>query len=235
MVVKKKGGKSRTVSVDFEGVEAGGRACPDGTYEAEITSAVEEESSSGNDMIVAKWKILSGKGKGAVIWDNLSLVPQALWRLKGLLEALEVEVPDGSMDLDLDDLIGQKSTVEVTNEDYDGKKRPRITGYGTPGEAEEESEEEPEEEEEKPAAKKKSSKKAEPEEEPEEEEDPPARNVKKKGSAKPKFKEGSKVTFEDEDGKTIKASIVEIDGDSATVEDRGGDQYELDVADLEAA
>jgi hypothetical protein len=224
MVVKKKvGKKGRTVSVDFEGVEAGGRSCPDGTYSAEITSVDEEESQAGNDMLVAKWKILDGKGKGAVIWDNLSLTPQALWRFKGLLEALEVEVPDSAMDIDLDDLVGQTCTIEITNEPYEGKQRPRVTGYG--GAAEEE--------EEKPAAKKKTSKKAEAEDEPEEEEDPPARN--KKTSAKPKFKEGAKVTFEDEDGKTVKASIVEIDGDEATVEDKNGDQYQLDVSDLEAA
>lgn len=226
MVVKKKGGKSRTIEVDFEGVEAGGRACPDGTYEAEITSAAEEESSAGNAMIVAKWKITSGKGKGAVIWDNISLTPQALWRLKGLLEALEMEVPDGTMDLDLDELVGQTSTIEITNETYEGKQRPRITGYGSAGETEGE----PEEEEEKP---KKKGSKSTAKDEPEEEEDPPVRN--KKSAGKTKFKEGSKVTFEDDDGKTVKASITEIDGDSCTVEDRNGDQYEIDLSDLEAA
>ena len=231
MVVKKKGGKSRTVSIDFEGVEAGGRACPDGTYEAEITSVTEEESSAGNDMLVAKWKILSGKGKGAVIWDNLSLTPQALWRLKGLLEALEIEVPDGTMDIEIEDLVGQTCTIEITNETYEGKQRPKVTGYGSPGEAEEKDEEE-----EKP--KKRGAKSASKDEDDDDKDDddndkdPPARNKK---TGKAKFKEGSKVTFEDEDGKTVKASIVEIDGDTATVEDRNGDQFELDVSDLEAA
>lgn len=237
MALKKTSKKGKIVKVDFEGVEAGGRSCPDGVYEAEITSVTEEESSAGNDMLVAKWKILSGKGKGATIWDNLSLTPQALWRLKGLLEALEVEVPDGAMDLDIEELVGKTCSIEITNEKYEGKDRPKITNYGSAGEGEETEEEEEEEEAPKKAsAKKKSSKKIdedEPEDEESEDEEEEERPTKKKVTSK-KIKEGSKVQFEDEDGKTIKATVLEIDDDTARVEDKNGDEYELDVSDLEA-
>lgn len=227
--------KGRTVSVDFEGVEAGGRSCPDGTYEAEITSVTEEESSAGNDMLVAKWKVLSGKGKGAVIWDNLSLTPQALWRLKGLLEALEIEVPDGAMDLDIEDLVGKTATIEITNETYEGKQRPRITGYGSEGQAEGE-QEETEEEDEKPAKKsaKKAAKKDEEEEEPEEEAEEEEERPTKKKVASKKIREGSKVKFDDGEGNIIRATVLEIDGDTARCEDKSGDEYEVNTDDLEA-
>ena len=134
MVIKRKvkGSKKRKngVSVDFTGVEAGGRPCPDGTFKAEITSFEQEESSTGNPMIVAKYKILEGKGKGAVIFDNLSLQPQALFRLKSLCEALGIEA-DGAIDLDFDDFVGQEVLVDVENETYEGKKRARAAGYAS--------------------------------------------------------------------------------------------------------
>jgi hypothetical protein len=174
MVVKKKGNKRRTLSVDMEGVESGGKIVPDGTYEGRIKSLEEKESSNDNPMLVVKWEVLSGKGKGGVIWDNISLTPQALWRLKGLLEALEIEVPDGAMDVDLSELEGQECSIQVTNERYEGKDRPRVTGYGSPGEAEEEEGEEEEDEDErvgkKPKVKPKTEKKKPVKDEDEEEE-----------------------------------------------------------------
>src|ERR1700760_1204298 len=143
MAIKKKvKRKGNVVSVDFTGVEAGGRPCPDGTWKAEITSLAQEESSTGNPMIVGKYKVLNGKGKGALLFDNLSLQPQALFRLKALCDACGVEA-DSAVDLDLDDLVGTEIVVDVENEEYEGKKRSRVVGYAEAGsEAEEEGEEE---------------------------------------------------------------------------------------------
>jgi len=194
---KAKGSKKRkggVISVDFTGVESGGRPVPDGSFKAEITSFEQEESSTGNDMIVCKFKILQGKGKGTTVYDNLSLQPQALFRLKSLCEALGIDA-DGAADLDPDDFVGQEVILDIENETYEGKKRPRPAGYASvDGETseeddEEESEDEDEEsedededededddeEDEKPARKKKTvkkaSKKSKDEDEDEEEED----------------------------------------------------------------
>lgn len=187
MVVKKKvkKRKSNVVSVDFTGVESGGRACPDGTFKAEITSAVEEESSTGNPMVVAKFKILNGKGKGALIYDNLSLQPQALFRLKALCEAVGIEA-DGAADIDLDDLLEQEILVDVENETYEGKKRPRAVGYAAIDSATEE-EDDPEEEE------------AEEEEEEESEEDDDAEEEEKSKKSSKVVKKSSKKKVKDEE------------------------------------
>lgn len=149
-MAKPKPGKKtkRTVSVNMEGVEAGGKAIADGNYEAEIVEVTEEESSNGNEQLKVVWQFTE-KMKGTKLFDWLSLTPQSLWRLRGLLETIGVEVPDGVMNIDLDDLIGCSAVLEVTNEDYNGKKRPKVTGYGTiEAEAEGESEDESEESEE---------------------------------------------------------------------------------------
>lgn len=119
------------VQVDFTGVESGGgRAVADGEYLAEVRSVSEEESSEGNPYLKWVWKVIEdGEAKGATLYDNTSLQPQALWRLKTLLEVIGFDIPERAMTLDLKGLVGKKAKLEVTNEDYKGKQRPRVTGF----------------------------------------------------------------------------------------------------------
>lgn len=230
----KKSSKRKTVSVDFAGVESGGRSVPDGRWRGFPQSVEKSESEAGNEMLVFKWKVLNGPGKGAVVYDNVVLVPQALWKFKTLLEVLGFEVPDGEMDIDPDDLTGEDHEVvlEIANEEYKGKDRPRIQGflstegYDEPGEEEEEKVG-------KPAAKK-SSKKVEEEKEDDDDAGEEEEKTVKKGATKtPKIKEGTKVTFENDKGKTTKGTVVEVDGETVKVEDSKGDNWELDIADVE--
>ena len=143
--------RSNAIEVDFNGVESGGsRSIPDGTYLVEVKKITQEEGSdSGEPYLAWQFKVVEGKYKGATLFDNTSLQPQALWKLKTLLECLGEEVPDSTMRLVLSDYIGRRVQVEVTNEEYNGKDRPRITGYlFEGGESEEDEEEEDEEEDE---------------------------------------------------------------------------------------
>lgn len=234
MVIKKK--RKSGVEVDFGGVESGGgRPCRDGRYKAYPTSCELKESESGNEYLKFKWKITSGPDKGAIVYDNCSLQPQALWRLKTLLEVWGEEVPDGAMELDPDDLTGEDKeiVVEIVNEKYQGKDQARITGFG--------GEESDEEEEEKPVKKSstkssgKDSKKKdeeEEEEETEEEEEKPKKKDSKLGKT-PKIKEGSKVQFTDDDDKVVKGTVTEIDDDTAKVEDKKGEEWEVPLESLE--
>jgi Protein of unknown function (DUF669) len=240
MVVKRKS-KGWSVDVDFEGVESGGFNLEDGTYAAEITKAESTESSEGNPMIVVSWVVTDGPKKGTKLnYDNISLLPQALWKLKALLEALGVEVPDSSLSVEESDLVGGECSIEVTNETYAGKERPKITGYVS-------SEDVPEgeEEDEKPAkssSKKKTAKKDEDEEgddddgEDEKVGKKPSETVKKTSKKdEPEFEEGDRVKFRDDKDKLVKGKVVEIDGEMAKVEDASGDVWELEVSSLEAA
>lgn len=233
---KKKAG----VEVDMSGVESGGgRPCRDGRWKAYPTSCELVESSAGNDMLKFRWKITSGPDKGATVWDNASLVPQALWRLKTLMETMDIEVPDGVMDLDPDDFVGEdhEIVIEVTNEKYQGKDQPRITGFG--GEETEEEEDDPPA---KKPSKKPSSKKDDDDQDDQgdddDQDDPPKKTVGKKDpklGKTPKIKEGSKVQFEDDDGKVVKGTVTEIDDDTVKVEDKKGEEWEvpLDAVELQ--
>lgn len=143
----KKGKKKSGVTVDFEGVESGGRTIADGWATAKIVDAeLTEAESSGNEMFKIEMDCRNGKEK-AKVWDNLVLTPSALWKLRSVLEAAGVEVPEGEMDISADDLLDLEFDVEITNEEYEGKDRPRATAYAPLGTHTEESDDDEDEEE----------------------------------------------------------------------------------------
>lgn len=130
----KKGGKKKgSVRIDMEGVESGGRAISDGWAAARIVeSELTESESSGNEMFKVVMECTRGKEK-AKVWDNLVLTQSALWKIKSLLEAAGVEVPEGEMDVSADDLLDLEFDVEIVNELYEGRDRPRVAAFATLG------------------------------------------------------------------------------------------------------
>ena len=131
--------KSKSIEVDFSGVESGGgRKVPDGEYLLKVTEVESKESSSGNPMLVFKYKIANGPFSGAVVWDNVSLTPQALWRFRTLLECFGLNPGDGKFKVDPDKYVGKTVFVEVANETYQGKEKARIATFlsaGAPNES----------------------------------------------------------------------------------------------------
>ena len=246
--------KGKSLSIDFTGVEAGGRVVPDGEYTAKIVVAELTESSKGNDMIKLELKVTGPKAQGSKLYDNCSLLPQALFKLRTLLECAGMKVPDGAMDLDTDDLIGEEVGVSVINEIYEGKKRPKIEAYLTAdmvsgdteetGNAEGETEETDEGKEDETET-----------EETDEPEEATGKAGKTRGSAaaadgatgggsakrkpaaggKSKLKVGDKVSFRDDDSKkTITGKIVAIDGDTADINAKG-EEWQVDISELTPA
>ena len=240
---RKKGGKKKAtrggrrsknvISVDFTDVEAGGgMPTPDGYYVGEIMSAEQEVSSAGNDMVVVRWRT----HMGSTVFDRFVLLPQSLWVLRTALECMGYDTPDGPFDLDVDSLIGERCGLEITNEEYEEKDQPRVTGYlteevaeqyieeqgGTVPEGEEEGEEEDEGE--------------------EEEEAPPTRAKKKKSKKKTAKKKttkalrpGARVVFEDEEGDEIQGVIEGIEDDLAIVVDDEEGEWEIPLDELKKA
>src|SRR5690554_7593113 len=77
---KKSGGRGRkrkgAVSVDFEGVESGGRTISDGWAQLTVKKVELKESESGNEMFATQFEATRGKEK-AIVYENFVLVPQA--------------------------------------------------------------------------------------------------------------------------------------------------------------
>ena len=205
---------SRKMKLDFTGVESF-QTASEGVHACKIVSADEKTSSGGNDMIVVAFEVIKGLDTGARVYENFPLVDKALWKLKGLLQAIGMKA-DGKVQLDLDKLVGKTCSVTVKHEEYEGKTRARVDSisklvvesYDEEDTDDEDFEDEEEqEEEEKPAKKSKPTKmKAEPEpeedddddwDEDEEEEEEPA--PKKKAAKKEEKKPAKKAAKKDED------------------------------------
>lgn len=136
----RKGRNSSSINVDLSGVEASRKAIPEGTYEVVVNEATQKNSRDGNPMIAFEFEVQEGPHKGAKLYENCSLQPQALFKLKSVLLALGIDIPNKAFDLNLRDLIGLTCEVEVGHEVYEGKKRARILQYNEPGDSDEEEE-----------------------------------------------------------------------------------------------
>lgn len=172
---------SRKMKLDFTGVESFQRASA-GEHVCKIATADEKQSQSGNDMIVVAFEVIKGDDKSARVFENYPLIDTALWKLKGLLQAIGMKA-DGKVQLDLDRLIGKTCIVGVKHEEYDGKTRARVDYVKKLGAA---AESDDEEEEELPFKE-------------EEEEDKPAKAEKPKATEKKAPKKPEPVDDDDED------------------------------------
>lgn len=143
---KRRGREGSSVNVDLSGVETSRRAIPEGTYSLVVNQVEQKTSREGNPMIAFEFEVSEGPHKGAKLFENCSLQPQALFKLKSVLMALGMEIPNKAFDLNLKDLIGLECEVEVGHETYEGKKRARILEYINPEESGDSEEEEDEEE-----------------------------------------------------------------------------------------
>lgn len=245
MAMKKRKNKGNVISVDFTGVKSGGATIPDGRYAAKITTVEQKEGKeSGEPYIELTWEITSKKCNGREVkFDNYSLQPQALWRLKGMLEAMEVDVPDGEQDVDFDELISDETEciIEVT-----GQKSPdgdrtyaRVTGHAPLADGgtvdDDEGEDGPKDRDTSGRKDRRGSGSKD-----EDEEDPPKRGGKKDEEeeeeeppkSSKKIKKGAKVKFKDEKNKLTKGTIESIDGETATVVTDDDDTYEIDLEEL---
>jgi hypothetical protein len=122
--------KSNVLSLDFEGVE-GRVTLPEGDYRVHFSEASKEEGSGDHDYVEWKLRVTEGKFEDKIIYNRTSLSPKALWNMRNMLEAANVEVPDGPLDIDLDtvDELGDDFMVTVVHEDYEGKPQMRVVDY----------------------------------------------------------------------------------------------------------
>lgn len=137
---------SASVNVDLSGVDTSRKTIPEGKYSLVVDLATQKNSREGNPMISFEFSVSEGKHQGFKLYENCSLQPQALFKLKSVLLSLGMDIPNKAFDLDLKDLIGLTCEVEVGHEVYEGRKRARILEYLDPSESDEDEDEDDEEE-----------------------------------------------------------------------------------------
>jgi len=126
--------KDRTVSLDFTDVESGGGGfkIPEGDYRMAVASVEDTESDAGNSMFKWTFEGKEGKAKGKkfylyTVYDP----PDSLWKLRSLLEALGVDVPDGPLDLDLDEMADLEIIGSVGDEEYQNKTTSKLQDFSS--------------------------------------------------------------------------------------------------------
>lgn len=231
--------KKSTIAVDFSDTETQA-TIEEGDYALTVDDVEKKESeNSGADYLAITFKIKDGEFEGKKVYHNCSLQPQALFNLRGVLEALGFEVPTGVMELDPADMIGESCGAAIAHETYQGKTKARPVEF-FPEEDLESRGEEPDPKAKPKAAEaptkvvKKGAKPA-----PEEEEEAPAPKAKVKGKTKAKaLAEGDKVTFTDDEGDEQTGVISGIEDDTYSVTVGTGKKaevWELELTDLTAA
>ena len=211
MATRSKGPKELAVSVDFSDTEASG-VIEEGDYLVEVDEVEQKDSSTGNPMLVFTFKVTEGGSAGRKLFHNCSLQPQALFNLRAVLEALGNEVPQGVMEFDPADLIGQTCGCSVAHEQYEGKTKARPVEFFDASElGGEEEAPPPGKAAAKPAAGKKKTKAA--------------------PSPEPSFEVGQLVSFIDDEGDELSGKITATKGEAVTVK-VGKEEWELDAADL---
>lgn len=208
---------NKMIKVDFTGVstEGGGRLLPEEQFKFEVKEVEQETGeSSGEPYLKITLEVVDGEMEGTKAWDNMSLQPQALWKLRGFMEAVGLETVEGEMDIDPDEFVGLVVLGNVIHETYKNKPKHRIDSYeSVDGDA--------------TAAA----------------DDKPASGSRKKkaddAEAETEWKKGQKVTFMD-GKKKLKGTIAKIDDDKVDILVKGvskdaDGEYEMTTADIEAA
>lgn len=119
--------KSSSLRVNLSNVEERVKV-PEGEHPMKVLEVSSEEGQNGTYL---KWKfqITDGEAEGGIVYYNTSLLPQALWNLKGLLKALQYDIPDDEFDLPLDEFVDLECVGLIEHELYDGKKQSRLSDF----------------------------------------------------------------------------------------------------------
>lgn len=131
MARSKKKKSDRIVSLDFTDVDSGGGGfrIKEDNYRMKVVEVEQKESDAGNDMFVWTFEGTEGAAEGKKFKVYTTLNEEALWKLRSLLEALGVEIPDGPMDLDLDEMVDLELIGIVTDDTYQGKTVSRMNDF----------------------------------------------------------------------------------------------------------
>lgn len=109
------------MNLDFSNVQ-GGTLLDEGMYNVTIESVEEKTSSSGNPMLLVRFREETTKN---AIFENYVLTENCLWKLKELLVAAGIDC-SGAIDFDTEDLIGLVFKAKIVQDDYSYSKVNRI-------------------------------------------------------------------------------------------------------------
>lgn len=131
--------RNTKLKVDFTGVTVR-KLVPEGRHSFEVKEVKKDKGPNGEYLEVRSAVINDSDFEGAEIYDNLSLSPKALWRLKSFLDALGFET-DGEIELDPAEMVEQVFDADIFHDtSYDSRPRAKVAEYYPVGDGDEASE-----------------------------------------------------------------------------------------------
>lgn len=109
--------KKKSVSLDFS--QVGKQFEEDMEYALEV-KACTLETGSEYPYFSFQFKGVDPDYENSVMYHNASTSPQSLWRLRPLLEAFGMDIPDGPMDLEAEDFVGMQCMASTKSESKPG-------------------------------------------------------------------------------------------------------------------
>lgn len=110
------------IQLDFTSLEKRTKRIPAGTHIVTISEAeIKQSARSGNNYLALKYEDTEGN----TAYDTLTLVPQAMWRVKLFMDAVFATDFQERIDLNTDNLIGKRLIIKVEDEEY-------VNGDGNP-------------------------------------------------------------------------------------------------------
>lgn len=111
--------KKKVASVDFSNV--GKQFEAEEQYELIVAVCTLEEGNE-HPYFAFQFKGADEDYEDSIMYHNASTSPQSLWRLRPLIEAMGIEIPDGPFDLDPEDFIGKHVMASTILEKREGGK-----------------------------------------------------------------------------------------------------------------
>jgi len=115
------------INVNLDEVESGFEVYPDGKYVVEIQESSKIKKSESGPYIFWIAKIVEGEYEDKMISWNTSLLPQTLWNLKAMLEAVDVAWDEEGFEME--DCFGKQLIVENEVREYNNEDRNNIKKY----------------------------------------------------------------------------------------------------------
>lgn len=120
------------IKVKLDEVESSFELYPEDTYHVRITERSKPtQSREGNPTIRWIGEILDGDYTGKLISWNTSLLPQSLWVLKAMLEAIDFGWDEDGFEME--EVFGHELLIDNVNEEFDDIMRNKITGFHSAG------------------------------------------------------------------------------------------------------
>ena len=106
------------LNLDFSSVPSR-EPLDEGVYLISIAKVEEKISSAGNPMLSMEYDVIGVDGNRK-LWDNYVLTDKTLWKLKELLNALDMDT-SAIVELDVQELVGSQLQAKVIQETYNGE------------------------------------------------------------------------------------------------------------------